>query len=104
MNKLEKYKLEKAKAQAQDGGDTVGESEEAYCRGFDAALALDLPVKFNKWYIDEYLPAVVFGEATGISKEVASLFRKWKDDLKFLQNERDLLAYKYWIDNVYKPE
>ena len=57
-------------------------------KGFDAAIALDLPVKFAEWFE---------------TKEPS-----WKDWRRehYLLSDSELRqrAYQYWIENIYKPE
>lgn len=92
MNKLEEYREKFSQEKAQSGTPFSTEiSKRRYFvqEGFDAAIALDLPIKFAEWkntlkwekegfhYLD--LPEGI------ILNEVSDL-------------------YKYWIDNIYKPE
>lgn len=80
MNKLEEYRNRKSLESF------ILARELNFQAGFDAAIALDLPVKFHMW------------------TETVD-YNKWL----FLQSVHDetllcKLAYKYWIDNIYKPE
>lgn len=75
MNELEKYKLEKSK-QAEF-------CEQDFVDGFDAAMALDLAVKFAKYQNEK------------ISEDVLLHFGYYPT----LEN-----LYQYWIDNIYKSE
>lgn len=100
MNKLEKYKKTSSVAYAEevyDGKDDSGSGfgdfsqkdlwtnrRDNYVSGFDAAIALDLPVKFADWYLsitigDLHIPT--FGYHATAEQ-----------------------AYKYWINKIYKPE
>jgi hypothetical protein len=60
-------------------------------RGFDAAIALDLPVKFDKWVRE----GGDFG--LGILYYSPDLY-KFRN--AFLSTKE---LYQYWLDNVYKP-
>lgn len=63
---------------------------------FDAAIALNLPVKFSRWtHSQEWIltndKKSYLWASINIPKE------KWQK-----KTEEEL--YKYWIDNIYKPE
>jgi len=85
MNKLEEYKKTLKISNASHG---FGVSE-----GFDAAIALDLPVKFaewankNRWYSFEQ----------GVWKQTAEHGSAGKTPTK---TSKEL--YQYWLDNVFK--
>lgn len=64
-----------------------------YEEGFDAAIALDLPVKFAEWS----------NTLLRTKKDNYSLFmlpEVSKQDRGYTTKE----LYEYWRDNVYKPE
>ena len=81
MNKLEEYRAAwlsqtyMALEKAEDDDTKIIAIENL----FDAAIALDLPVKFNKWASNP------------------------PDEL-FHMNLDDEQLYQHWIDNIYKPE
>lgn len=90
MDKLEEYKISKVTSDFEFGYNNpeftpleiqaYRETLKYYWKtGFDAAIALDLPVKFAEWLwsnVDE--------------KEMANT--SWQD------------LYKNWIENIYNPE
>lgn len=87
MNELEKYKDKKAYERA----DNYNESALTFKKGFDAAIELDLPVKFYKWrkrLTDNKMRNMLGSKCVRYSEE----------------NELEQLLYQYWIENVYKPE
>jgi hypothetical protein len=55
-------------------GSKIPDGRKAMDMGFECLLKLDLPVKFAKWCREED------------------------------NGEPDAELYKYWIDNIYKPE
>lgn len=75
MNELEKQREKIAKATSYSSVVKVG---------FDAAIGLNLPVKFHKWYMEA----------------------KWVDydDFEKIVKMTPEELYKYWIENIYKPE
>lgn len=90
MNKLEEHKWNQSEIFADKHYTHLSSNFRA---GFDAAIALDLPVKFAKWinsvkYVDpedlkvRINPELVPIEVGGKTEEL----------------------YQYWIDNIYKPE
>lgn len=94
-NKLEEYRDEQAFKV-----ELAYVSELCFIQGFDAAIALNLPVKFADWVakaeqeglIDSHAEEVwwislEFGEKYNLAKHIST-------------NE---LA-KCWLDNIYKPE
>lgn len=89
MNKLEEYKINSAvdcairvKNIAHRAGVLVG-----YDEGFDAAIALDLPVKFSNWKD---------------SKDQS--WKEWARQAVLDDRYSVKAAYEYWRDNIYKPE
>lgn len=85
MNKLEEYRDKKVKERW--GGNLTwnlddSDLEREYGAGFDAAIALDLPVKFAEWYHEYEL---------GLT-ELSLDFTTLKE------------LYNHWIENIYKPE
>ena len=111
MNKLEEYRDKKAEKYRDNvvemtrynEGCTSYDAERGYQRGFDAAIALDLPVKYNAWYLDEYLHAVTGIGSHNISEEGVTYLKSLKTQY-FRKDDREPHVYQYWIDNIYKPE
>lgn len=102
MNKLEEYKhnsVVTGQAPESFNEQEVG----AYCeglsdgfdKGFDRAIALDLPVKFTTW--TRHNSVMSSDEGIYLTDEKAILHFGY-----FVVNEKEL--YQYWIDNIYKPE
>lgn len=96
MNKLEEYKKAKALEAAalpEEGPDELDyTARKAFTEGFDAAIALDLPVKFLKWYRNVFMTELMTDEQEQIFLKIGML-KPSTDDL-----------YKFWIENIYKPE
>ena len=102
MNKLEEYRNNSAIDYAEevyDGKDDSGSGygdfsqrdlwenrKDNYIGGFDAAIALHLPVKFGKW--KEQLSPML------CSEDQAILYK---------HNTWEKL-YQYWLDNIFKLE
>ena len=100
-NKLEEYKkslLIKAKVEY-DNSITGGFYPKGVREGFDAAIALELPVKFNLWVMSVSTGSI--GEHY-ICKDLATLLRPdtYKQNAGFTTKE----LYTYWINNIFKPE
>ena len=102
MNKLEEYRDKKSNEELEFGlSNPEFTSEEilayrntlkSYYRfGFDAAIALDLPVKFADWY--QSINKMGHDTRVKIVKEL---------NLDCYPTIKDF--YQYWIDNIYKPE
>lgn len=95
MNKLEEQKGKEFVKLKHSGEKwdklSLGDGCDWWEEGFDAAIALDLPVKFFNWYqsINK------MGHLDRI-KAVTIL------NLPHYPTPEDF--YKYWIDNIYKPE
>lgn len=85
MNKLEEYKKNQNAAEGNYHSNPELMVRTAYDKGFDAAIALDLPVKFAIWQ------SLQRDENTGLLK-LPYLSMGWK------------ILYQYWINNIYKPE
>lgn len=94
MNKLEKYKEEFLKKAWLEK--TYGPTSTSY--GFDAAIALDLPIKFAKWLRSNI--SLTDGESYSKSWIVIGLNISCKEEN--FPTEEEL--YLYWLNNVYKPE
>lgn len=90
MNKLEKYR-DKTNIWV------TSEARGGYELGFNACLALDLPVKFLAWLKErEFLGDFTFWEGK-------IWFRGGKIKLPSAWvTEKEL--FEYWIDNIYKSE
>jgi hypothetical protein len=90
-NKLEEYKeafsenFEDRSSVQYNTGRRDGRKE-----GFDAALALNLPILYKKWYVGEILKC----------QESIS----YSDKVKPYAGLDDKELYQYWRDNIYKPE
>lgn len=107
MNKLEKYKKTSSVAYAEevyDGKDDSGSGfgdfsqkdlwtnrRDNYVSGFDAAIALDLPVKFAEWKDENW-------HKHEVKLEVLDKTHVFDRNVSMKQ------LYQYWIDNIYKPE
>lgn len=99
MNKLEEYKInkpqiytvpkihhKKAAMQAFSDGYEMGHDA-----GFDAAIALDLSIKFHEWIRKSCKEGDIRDMENGSYK---------MDDHFYITEE----LYKYWIDNIYSPD
>lgn len=84
MNKLEEYRNTKSEVYKHEKFSGIPKMEETckelskadFKNGFDAAIALDLPIKFATWLYTEYVPMdLTMGE-----------------------------KYQYWLNNVFKIE
>lgn len=94
MNRLEEYKENRAREYAPEG-ETMKEviqnkgythRQEGFHKGFDAAIALELPVKFGIW-----------------ANSLVYINGKYQNSsaIEFIDMSS---AFKYWIDNIFKPE
>jgi hypothetical protein len=100
MNKLEEYKEDLATKRGKSyykllNNMLIGESAlaSAFEKGFDAAIALDLPVKFMEWSADLI--------STRKDRHILHLLPEVsKQDRWYTEKE----LYQYWIENIYKPE
>lgn len=63
--------------------------EYAHRKGFDAALALELPIRFSEW---------ASGEGYTFVKGLNANW--WYHDYR--SNELSPVLYKYWLDNIFK--
>jgi len=102
MNSFEQYKIDRASEHAYEMYDKDDDSSDDirqcdlwdnrnfnFIEGFDAAMALELPIHFHNWCVkadDDY-------------KDLVKSF-----DGKIPEKHLAPELYKYWIDNVYKPE
>lgn len=107
MNQLEKYNQDRTitytipsvfrkrrEMEAWSDGFEAGSIE-----GFDAALALDLPVKFAEWFFSnckEYFRGGTY------SLSYPQSFYTEELDVRSTYTKEEL--YQYWIKNIYKPE
>jgi hypothetical protein len=97
MNKLEEYRDKRVTEStqfiptAQDDRELINERN-FYKSGFDAAIALDLPVKFAEWIKKE----AWYGNINLNASESI-----WVRNKGFMSPKE---LYKYWIENIYKPE
>lgn len=79
----------------------AGKEQDIYMLGFDAAISLDLPVKFTNWK-DALIRALNRKRHLQIVIE--------KDQMFFIPRKTSGIGlanstlYKHWIDNIYKPE
>lgn len=96
MNELEKYK--KSLMIPNDiFKDTLEEQQDIGINyGFDAAIALDLPIKFTDWM-------AVNGIKVDGKKDEQITWMKYVGSTHTNQGTTKEL-YKYWIDNIYKFE
>jgi len=104
MNKLEEYKLKKVTNDLGFGSvnpeftpveiQAYRETLKYYWKtGFDAAIALDLPVKFME-YSANLISTRKDGHILHLLPEIS------KQDRWYTEKE----LYQYWIENVYKSE
>jgi hypothetical protein len=105
MNKLEEYRDMEAKDAYQTDvrNDRVANAykdgvETGFIKGFDAAIALNLPVKFAEWQINE---GITYYNPDGKIEFPNSYFRK---DNHSMDIETPQELYQYWIENIYKSE
>lgn len=97
MNKLEEYKrslLIKAKVN-HNNNETNGFYTKGIRKGFDAAIALDLAVKFEKWIMETSTGSI--GDKHVCKDLATKLGRESK-----LFTVEDL--HSYWLDNILKLE
>src|SRR5688500_3107880 len=104
MNKLEEYRDHLS--EGQDNYSKEYPHSFAFQAGFDAAIALDLPVKFYNWKakLDSETALNV-----GNKKGMAEVKREYWDKInQYFDNEGEPIRieglYKYWLDNIYNPE
>lgn len=92
MNKLEEYRDKEAKLRFANTGYTP---VWGYTSGFNAALTLNLPVKFTKWWESEDIlnSSRNPGNYTWYKKDGT------RQDFASIED-----IYKYWIDNVLNLE
>lgn len=105
MNKLEEKKHELSKdyidnlQPAQEEPKTPNDwSVQDYEKGFDAAIALNLPVKYARWKDSIFRGFISSRNQPKQWTKMQELFNKIGNPY----SEKSL--YKYWIDNIYKPE
>jgi len=80
-------------------GDLMGRNGaymSGYGAGFDAAIALDLPVKFHLWTQDQEEPAYAY-----LSDDDEWSVNLPNTDKKVMSTEE---LYQYWRDNILKIE
>lgn len=94
MNKLKKLKNKLAKKThpITDESTFNGILQDGFKDGFDAVIALDLPVKFAEWKVDH--PFNMKNRAL------------WLDIIKKVGHNTPSTSelYQYWIDNIFKPK
>lgn len=73
-----------------------------YKTGFDAAIALDLPVKFAKWYRYEFNLLSIPNQSDKAYQKAMKLQDRVREASGGWPTTEQL--YKYWIENIYKPE
>ena len=100
MNKLEEYRNNEAEKQMNNlsaktmrGINACIVSINDFKKGFDAAIALDLPVMFTKW--KDWVTNTASHEANSEMLKIVKMIggKPGAEEL-----------YKYWIENVYIPE
>jgi len=89
MNELETYREILVGKSWDDNHNT---EQMALRQGFDAAVALDLPVKFHSWAKDYPFGYKNHALNWHIQEQTGS------------QYPTDTQLYQYWIDNIYKLE
>lgn len=96
MNKLEEYRDKVEKKHRENFEKDYFQEEPlhqfhkgaSFEEGFDAAIALDLPIKFAEWFE---------------TKEPS--WKDWRREHYLLGgSELRQRAYQYWIENIFKPE
>ena len=89
MNELEKQKIQLGKEYGNSPVDYnhIDDCEHDFIKGFDAAIALDLPVKFDEWKAEE---CSLKNFVTGTP---------WFYDGKHWSSKE---LYQYWIENILK--
>ena len=88
MNKFKEY-IDRLWDEFMKSEESFGvEHDEAFEKGFNSALALDLPVKFAEWKVQE----CTLNNFTE---------KNWMFDGKWWSSKE---LYQYWIDNIYKPK
>lgn len=93
MNKLEEYRDNEAK---NGDRDSYGELDE-FKAGFNAAIGLNLPVKFAEWKDKEYQTITINKETT-----FSYIPRAYSKQMGVYSNIEKL--YQHWLDDVFKPE
>jgi hypothetical protein len=91
MNKLEEYRDKEAKEERKNTYINEKDREKGFKAGFDAVIALDLPVKFAEWLRKDW------NYVKGKYRHKGDFYKNYN-----LQTEKEL--YQYWIENIYKPE
>lgn len=74
----------------------------SFKRGWNAALALDLHVKFAEWY-----HSMILEESTKLIQLIDATEKGWKrfyNARKKLDKISIKKHYQYWINNIFKPE
>lgn len=110
MSKLEEYKMNLSYKETEEYPSSIRVGEEAaydighsagFVDGFDAAIALDLPVKFAKWLKNLDNGTEHYDYYTGKKSESISFSPSdcFEDDIMTVEE-----LYQYWINNIYKPE
>lgn len=94
MNKLEEYRENQSLNEDYNSGRDV-----VFKRGFDAAIALDLPVKFAEWHQELECCTEHPENMPELWDENPTLEGFTSHSLKPMEE-----LYQYWINNIYKPE
>lgn len=97
MNKLEEYKQKLLSDSRKHNADDAVES--GMETGFDAAIALDLPVKFAQWKTNFVVSLTGERFLPNLEKVVPT--SGWIQEQPKRYSWEEL--YKYWIENIYKP-
>lgn len=99
MNKkLEDYKIKVAIKEINE------ETEKACARGFDAAIALELPIRFAEWKFQNTHPVKIKDGSISfvITKDKTEYITA--QDLSDMTKYTDKELYVYWIENIFKIE
>lgn len=95
MNKLEQYKKDQAHLTYPMTETSLFSNlqRDGFNSGFDTAIALELPVKFAQWQIDEKI--------TWYAPEgsIPSYFKEDNHSM-YISSVEEL--YQYWLENIYK--
>ena len=77
--------------------------EIAVNRGWDAHEALNLPVLFMDFYLEDFLPAATFGNTKTLTKEKALEIKALLTPANREPIAEMQILYDYWINNIYTP-
>lgn len=100
MNKLEEYKRQGendyALGYCESSPEEANAAESGYSAGFDAAIALNLAVKFNLW-----IQSMEEDKIHNPDFDTWVLTPEWTDIDKNVTTKQ---LYEYWLKKFYKPE